>query len=86
MDRVEVLGDVRVVLIREGGRECGSGGVGHGVSIVGEIDDSVLSSSMELNVCDDCVSVTVLLLKVHVADFDEPFNLVANLYIPGNGD
>ena len=70
MDGIEVLGDVRVVLIREGGGECGSGGVGHGVSIVGEIDDSALGSSIVLNVCGDWLSATVLLLKVHVADLD----------------
>jgi hypothetical protein len=46
-----------VALIREGSCECGSGGVGHGVSIVG-VGDSTLGSSMVLNICDDWVSVT----------------------------
>ena len=38
---------------------------------------------MALNVCDDWVSMTVLPLKVHVADFDESFDLVTNVYISG---
>ena len=80
---VEVLEDPRVVLIREGGHECGGGGVGQGGSIVWKIGDSALGSSMALNVCDDWVSVTVLLLKVHVAEFDESFDLVTNVYISG---
>ena len=83
VDRVEVLADVRVVLIREGGRECGSSRVGHGVSIVGKVGDSTLGSSMTLDVRDYWVSVIVLLLKVCVADLDEPFDLVANVYISG---
>ena len=39
-----------------------------------------------LNVCDDWVSATVLLLEVHVADLDEPLDLVSKVYISGNGD
>ena len=73
MDRIEVLGDVRAVLIREGG------GVGRGVSIVGKIGDSTLGSSMAPNVCDDWVSVIVLLSKAHVADLDESFDLVMDM-------
>ena len=57
MGGIEVLGDVRVVLIREEGE------VGHCVSIVGKIGDNAIGSSMAPNVCDDWVSVTVLLLS-----------------------
>ena len=45
VDGIEVLGDVRVVLVREGGRECGSGRVRHGVPIVGKVGDSAFGSS-----------------------------------------
>ena len=85
MDGVEVLGDIRIVLIREGGCECGSGEIDHGVSIVGKVGDGILGSSMTLNVCDDRVSMAILLLKVYVSNLDESFDLVTNVYIPRNG-
>ena len=86
MNRVEVLGDVRVALVREGSRECSGGRVGHGISIVWKVGDGALGGSMALNVCDDWVSVTVLLLKVDIANLDEPLDLITNVYIPRNGD
>jgi hypothetical protein len=86
VNRVEVLGNVRVVLIGEGGRECGGGGVGHGVSIVGKVGDGTLGASMALNVCDDWVSVTIILLKVHITNLDEPLDLITDVDISGNGD
>ena len=71
MNRVKVLGDIQVALVRGGSRECGGGRIGH-VSIVWKVVDGALGGSMALNVCDNWVSVAVLLLKVDVANLDEP--------------
>lgn len=73
---VEILGNIRMILIRRGNR---SGGVG-------KMNDSTLCDSMALNACDNWVSVEILLLKIHIADFGKSLDLVTNADTSGNGD
>ena len=84
MNRVEVLGYIRVRLVGKGCSESGSGGVSHGISIVEKVGDGALCSSMALNIRDNRVSVTVLLLKVHITNLDEAIDLVTNVDVSGN--
>ena len=72
-------------LVGRGSSEGSSGGVGHGGSVPGEVDNGVLSSSMALKVGNGCVSVAVPLFEAHV-DLYEANYLVANVDVARNRD
>ena len=59
----------------EGGR-CG---VGHRVSFFREVGNRAFCGSVTLDVCNEWVSVTVLLLEVHIADLHEALDLVTSV-------
>jgi len=58
VNRVEVLGGIRVTLIGEEGRKCGGSGADHSISIVRKVDDGTLDGSM------------AVLPKTHMAGLD----------------
>jgi hypothetical protein len=49
---------------------------GQTVSIVGKGGDKPLSSSVALDICEDWVSLRVILLEVNTSNFDQRFQLV----------
>jgi len=55
---IEVVGDVRIALVRKASCESSGGGVGHGVSTVGKVSDSTLCGPVALNVPNNWVYIS----------------------------
>jgi len=62
----------------------GGGGVGR-LSAAGKVGGGAPGRFPGVERSDDGVSVATLPFKVHVVNLDEPFDLVTNIYIPGDG-